>query len=73
MPAIFMIKNSQMSVQKKVKINESQANNKALTRNGDILFEYGVQCCSSLSLAIVNRLTGIRSLCCFIAIPITQA
>ena len=72
-----MIKNSLTPVQKKKKVTRSkiQEKNKAFKRNGDIPSEYCVQCCAILTVVKVNVnwLIGVRSLCCFIAISITQA
>jgi len=73
MPTIFMIKNSQTSVQKKKLKAKRQERNKAFKRSGDILSEYGVQCCTTLTVVTVNWLIGVRPLCYFIAISITQA
>lgn len=67
-----MIKNGQTSVQKQVK-SKPQEKNKAFKRKGEILSEYGVQCCTILTVITVNWLIGVRPLCCFIAISIAKA
>jgi len=70
----FMIKNGQTSVPKKQKVkSKPQEKNKAFKRKGGILSEYGVQCCTVLTVVTINWLIGVRPLCCFIAISITQA
>jgi hypothetical protein len=68
-----MIKNSQTSAQKEQVKSKTQEKNKAFRRNGDILSEYGVQRCTILTVVTVNWLIGVRPLCCFTAISITQA
>ena len=65
---------SDVSTKKKVtRKSKTQEKHKAIKRNSDILSEYGVQCCTILTVVTVNWLIGVRPICCFIAISITQA
>jgi hypothetical protein len=63
----------QSDVSTKKAKSKTQERNNAFKRNGDILSECGVQCCTTLTVVTVNWLIGVRPLCYFIAISITHA